>query len=261
MVALAVLAAAMMAIADLGGGALRNFGFARDLSGATLLARGKMAQLEEQYEDQGFRDFDETAEGDFAEEGAPGVRWKAEVLKPATDLSAEQLLAVFLGSSPDDPDTQQMLAKLLGGAAAGGQASGQPTQASAGAPGGVLGGVMQAQMTAFAEVLKKSLRELRLTVTWRDGKRDQGFSVTTHLVVLNPRAPGGARGPNPDIPPNLGAPGQPGQAAGSLPVPPGGAGLPGLAPGGLRPARRSLPQEDGSPPIIRRRRGAGQGGE
>ena len=46
MVALALLAAAFMALADLGGNALRNYGYARDLTAATLLARGKMVELE-----------------------------------------------------------------------------------------------------------------------------------------------------------------------------------------------------------------------
>jgi len=47
MVALAVLAGAMMALADLTGNALRNFAYARDLSVATVLARGKMAEVTE----------------------------------------------------------------------------------------------------------------------------------------------------------------------------------------------------------------------
>lgn len=262
MVALAVLAAAMMAVADLAGGALRNFGYGRDLSNATLLARGKMAELEERYEDSGFRDFDETSEGDFSEEGHPGVRWKAEVLKPAADLTAEQLLAVFLGSSPEDADTQQMLAKLLGGGTPGAAGAAGGTAAS-GVPGGGLGTVLQAQLTAFAEELKRALRELRLTVTWKDGKKDHGFSVATHLVVLNPKAPGGSRGPNPDIPPNLGLPGSAGTATGTLP--PGGAasGVPTLQPQDPGLSQPPRPGSSGAP-VLRRRlpRGApGTGAE
>jgi hypothetical protein len=44
---------------------------------------------------------------------------------------------------------------------------------------------------------------MRLTVSWRDGAVPRGFTVTTHLLVLNPRAPNGARGDNPEVPPNL----------------------------------------------------------
>ena len=72
---------------------------------------------------------------------------------------------------------------------------------------GMLGGFLQTQLAAFGETLKKSLREMRLTVSWQDGKTSHGFTVTTHLLVLNPRAPGGARGDNPEVPPNLAAAG------------------------------------------------------
>jgi len=204
MVALAVLAIALMAVADLTGNALRNHAYARDLSSATLLARGKMAELEQRFEDSGFGDFDETQDGDFADQGQPGMRWKIELRRPDTALSAEQLLATMLGSGPDDAGTQDLLARLLGGAGPG-AAAGAAGAAGGLVPGGALGGVLRAQLTAFGETLKKSLREMRLTVSWKDGKQEHGFTVSTYLVVLNPRAPGGARGPDPDVPAGIAA--------------------------------------------------------
>jgi len=205
MVALAVLAASLMAIADLSGNAVRNYTYARDLSAATLLARGKMAELEERFEDSGFRDFDESLEGDFADQGRPEFRWKAELKKPDSKLSTEQLLSVFLGGSADDADTAGLLGKLLGGGSQG--TGGTPSSGPAsGAPGGPLGGILQTQLTAFGEDIKKSIREMRLTVSWEDGKQKNGFDVATYLVVLNPKAPGGSRGADPDIPPGLASP-------------------------------------------------------
>ncbi|HTP51072.1 MAG TPA: prepilin-type N-terminal cleavage/methylation domain-containing protein [Anaeromyxobacteraceae bacterium] len=202
MVALAVLATALMAISDVTGNAVRNYTYARDLSVATLLARGKMAELEESFEDSGFHDFDESSDGTFADQGRPEFRWKADVKKPDSKLSAEQLLSVFLGGSVDDADTAGLLGKLLG---TGSQATGGgPTSALANAaPGGAMGGIMQTQLTAFGEDIKKSMRELRLTVSWKEGTQEHGFDVSTYLVVLNPKAPGGAHGPDPDIPPGL----------------------------------------------------------
>ncbi len=206
LVALAVLSLGLMAVADLAGTALRQHGYARDLTVATALARGKMAELEETYEDRGFKDFDEDEEGDFADQGRPGFAWRVEVKKPDTTLGPEQLLGVLLGQAAGDASTQDLLQKLMG---AGGQAQG--------APGGLLGGVLSAQLTAFGEQLKKSFRQVTLTVAWRDGRTLHQFDVTTHLVVLNPRAPGGARGAYPDVPPNLpaasgtGMPAAPGQ--------------------------------------------------
>jgi general secretion pathway protein I len=219
MVSLALLAAALMAMADLSGGALRNHAYARDLSAATLLVRGKMAELEQKYEDQGFKDFDETEEGDFHEDGRPDMRWRLELVKPDPNLSPEQLVALLAGGT-DDP--QELIAKLMGsaaGAALGGAAAGAGA-GPVGAAGtstnplaGALTGLMQQQLTALGETLKKSFREMRFTVSWKDGKAAHEFTVTTHLLVLNPRAPNGARGDNPEVPPNLvgaGAPQLPG---------------------------------------------------
>jgi general secretion pathway protein I len=202
MVALAVLAAAFMALAELGGSALRNHAYARDLSAATLLARGKLAELEERYEDSGFKDSDESDEGSFAEEGRPDVRWKVELVRPDPQLGATELMGLLTGAEGGDP--QALLGSLVGGQPAGGE--GAPSAGAsplAAATAGIAGQMLQTQLTAFGEQLKKSLRELRLTVSWDDG-RPRSFTVTEHLVVLNPRAPGGARGDSPDLPPNLG---------------------------------------------------------
>ncbi len=208
MVALAVLAGALMAVAELSGTALRNYGYARDLTMATLLARGKMAEVEEKYEDQGFTDFDETEEGSFADQGQPGIRWRLEVRKPDSSLTAEQLLAALLGAGTDDAGTQELIAKLMGGGTGGADGKGGGGGPTSAGPGGLLGSVLQTQLTAFAEQVKKAVRRVTLTVSWKDGRVDHGFDVSTVMVVLNPRAPGGARGTDPDIPPNVVAPAQ-----------------------------------------------------
>ena len=208
MVALAILAASLMAVADLSGNAMRNYVYSRDLSVATLLARGKMAELEEKYEDSGFTDFDQVEDGTFADQGEPGMRWKLELRKPTSDLTAEKILGAFLGGGEGDTGTQEMIGKLLGGAGGGGAGGGSKGGPSSGAPGGLLGGVLQGQIKAFTEELKKGVRQVSLRVTWKDGKTENGFDVSTYWVVVNPKAPGGARGQNPDIPPNLPTPAQ-----------------------------------------------------
>ena len=230
MVALAILAASLMAVADLSGNALRNYVYSRDLSVATLLARGKMAELEEKYEDAGFTDFDQTEDGTFADQGQPGMRWKLELRKPTSDLTAEKILAAFLGGGDADTGTQEMIGKLLGGSSApsSGGSKGGP---SSGVPGGLLGGVLQGQIKAFTEELKKGVRQVSLRVTWKDGKLENGFDVSTYWVVLNPKAPGGARGQNPDIPPNLAGPAQPSRLPGAPP----------LGPRTLKPGQTNLP--------------------
>lgn len=203
MVALAVLAGAFMALAELGGSALRNHAYARDLSAATLLARGKLAELEERYEDSGFKDSDEQDQGDFSDAGRADMRWTVELVRPDPHLSASDLMGVLAGVEGGDP--QELLAKLFGGGSDAGASKAKgsgPTTTAAAGTAGMAGQLLQTQLTAFGEQLKKALREMRLTVSWNDGK-PRSFTVTEHLVVLNPRAPGGARGDSPDLPPNL----------------------------------------------------------
>ncbi len=82
MVALAILAGALVATSDIVSGALRNHVRAQHLEVATLLARGKMASLEEHYEWKGFRITDEDDEGTFEGDGHPEVRWQLAVKVP-----------------------------------------------------------------------------------------------------------------------------------------------------------------------------------
>jgi len=126
MVALVLLSGALMAATDLAGAALRNHEQARDLNAAVLLARGRLAQLEEQYEDQGFKDGDESDQGDFSAEGWPEFRWRLEVLRPAPSLTADQVVGMLTGAT-GAADAKELAQKLLGGASAsGGGASPSP---------------------------------------------------------------------------------------------------------------------------------------
>ncbi len=240
MVALALLAAALMALSDLLGNAIRNHVYARDLSSATLLARGKLAELEQKYDDQGFRDQDETEEGDFAEAGRAEVRWRADLVKPDPQLTGDQLVSM-IGGAGADPSA--LLGKLMGGAgasaaAAAGAAAGGPTT-GASPLAGMLSGMLQTQLTVLGETVKRSLRELRLTVSWTDGRTPRGFTVTTHLLVLNPKAPGGARGDNPEVP----------QTIAAIPGMPAGSALGGTA--GSAAGDTSRPSATGTPGLPR----------
>jgi hypothetical protein len=165
----------------------------------------------EKIEDSGFKDFDEEDGGDFSEEGRADMRWAVQVLRPAPDLSADQLIGMLVGAS-GAADASDLAQKLLGGQVPRGGTGAAPSSGSAPGPTtamspalGALSGLLQAQITSFGEVLKQAVREVRLTVSWPAGRQQRSFTVTTHLVVLNPRAPGGARGDSPDLPPSLAA--------------------------------------------------------
>ena len=179
MIALAILSAGLLTISEIVGSSLRNHVRARQLDVATLLARGTMAALEWDYDRKGFRDFDEKDEGSFEEQGHPEIRWSVEVLKPQADLTPERILQLFAGQEGGlDALLKQLAPKSDGG----------PQQAMPGA--GAIAQALQAQLTVVGEQGKKGVREVRLTVSWPDGKRAQSFPVVTHMVVLSPREPG-----------------------------------------------------------------------
>lgn len=168
MVALAILAGALLAVSDVVAGALHNHVRARDLEVATLLARAKMAELEDRFEAKGFRPTDEAEEGTFEDDGHPEVRWKVEVTVPPTDLGPDAVLRVLTGS---DQGLEDLLpapdqAPQLG-----------PLQAQ-------LGAILQGVLARLGDQLKRGVRQVRLTVSWPDGKRTESFDVTTHMVVL-----------------------------------------------------------------------------
>jgi general secretion pathway protein I len=168
MVALGILAGALLAVSEIVSGALRNHVRARDLEVATLLARGRMAALEDHYEAKGFPATDESDEGPFEEEGHPEIRWRVEVTAPAGELDGEAMVRALTGSDLKDllppPDQAPQLAAFQA----------QLTVA------------FQALAARLGENVKKGLREVRLTVRWPAGTREESFQVTTHMLVLAP---------------------------------------------------------------------------
>jgi general secretion pathway protein I len=190
MVALAVLALALTAVSDVVGGALRNHVRARQLEVATMLARGRLAEVEAKFEEEGFRDFDQNDDGTFEDEGHPEVTWKMEAIKPQIELGPDAVLKALTGIDGGVAGLLALDSKGLGkgggtgtGGAAGG--AGGPTSSLAGSPMAAAAvGMIQQQLTALGEQLKAGLREVRLTVGWKDGKATESFTLVTHLVVL-----------------------------------------------------------------------------
>jgi general secretion pathway protein I len=213
MVALAVLALALTAASDVVGGALRNHVRARQLEVATMLARGRLAEAEAKFEEEGFRDFDQTEEGTFEDDGHPEVTWKVEAIKPQLELGPDAVLKALTGVEGGVAGLLGIDAKGQGKGAVAGSGAGGPVTSLAGSPlAGAAVGMIQQQLTALGEKLKSGVREVRLTVGWKDGKTTESFALVTHLVVLTPGAqkranpqatgvtPTGAPPPNPPPP-------------------------------------------------------------
>jgi general secretion pathway protein I len=181
MVAMAILAGALLAVSQLTAGALRSHNQAVRLEVATLLARGKLASLQDGFDKDGFRDFDQADEGTFDKEGHPEVRWSLAVVKPRLELGPDQILSVLMGGKGEEGDAVDLASLLGGGKASGDGKDGGGIETLY--PGAAaMAGPLRAQLTVIGEQLKKGLREIRLTVSWQDGARAESFSVVTHMV-------------------------------------------------------------------------------
>ena len=213
MISLAILAVGLVAISSLNGGAVAMHAYGRRATQAALLLRGKMLDVEDELQKNGFSDFNDEKHGDFSDDGAPEYAWVAEILKPDVQLDPAQLLNLVGGGTQGQGTQGQatggasaIAGMLLGGQ--GGATSIPGGGASAALLAGPLGGMMQTQAKTFIETLKKSVREIRLTVSWPDGKERRSVSAS-QIVVILPESVGQAQTtPVPQIPPP-GSPGNP----------------------------------------------------
>ena len=220
MISLAILAVALVAISDLNGGAVAMHAYGRRATEATLLLRGKMLDVEDDLQKKGFSDFNDEQHGSFDEEGSPDYSWSAEILKPDVQLDPSQLLNMLGagGTGQGQGSTgggigaaASALASSLGGA--GNALKGLQGGGAAAMLGGPLGGVLQGQAKTFVETLKKSVREVRLTVSWQEGKQKQDVTASQIIVIL-PESVGAADRTQPVQQP------QPGQNLGTIQTPP-----------------------------------------
>ncbi len=202
-VAMAILGLALMAIFQLNSGAVAMHSYSKKLTVASLLARSKMTDVEQDLYDKGFAADDEEKSGDFSEEGWTSFKWRARILAPRTQgVSPEQLIgAIFNVPMGAGKDGTSALSSLFGGSS--GSTSKLPSSPSTGpAPSGPtsaagalgpMASLMQGQFTQMVDQLTKTVREVHLTVSWPDGSRTETLDLVTHVVSLGP---GGDRNGN-----------------------------------------------------------------
>lgn len=187
MVSLAILSVALVAIIGINGGAVSAHSYAKQVTVATFLARSKMSDLETEFVKDGFTsEFDQTMDGDFSEEGFANYKWRAEIVKP--DLDAANATGMV----------QELIEGFVGGAS---ERAAEAARESGSAPTpytdvssqlSTLQPLIETQVTALTETLEKAVREVRLTVSWADGRNEESLEVVTHMVVLAPAGqPGG----------------------------------------------------------------------
>lgn len=199
-VALSILAVSLVAVLDINSNAVYAHVYAKKLTIATLLARSKMTDLEQKLYDEPLPADDDEDSGDFSEEGWPGYKWRAKIIVPKTNgLSPDQLFGALFGiplqgDGSKGADPTSLLQTMMGGGgmssaslAGAQQAAGQAAQG-----GGLMGllgpmaGMAQQQFTQMVDQLQKSVREVHLTVSWKEGKITESIDLVTHVVSLGP---------------------------------------------------------------------------
>jgi general secretion pathway protein I len=202
-VAMAILGVALLAIFDLNAGAVASHAYVKRLTIATQLARSKMTDLEQELYDKGFELDDVERKGDFAAEGWTGFTWKASILAPQTSgVSPDKLLAaLFAIPEGDGGGVASLFGGMLGsvdgglGSLAGlasvfsGGSSSSPLPPGATGPGGMqalgpFATLAQTQVTQLLDQIRRGVREVRLTVSWKEGTRTESIDVVTHVVSL-----------------------------------------------------------------------------
>lgn len=202
-IALAILGMSLMAIFQISSQAVYAHVYAKKLTVATLLARSKMVDLEQEMHDKGFQLDDDEQAGDFSEEGWASYKWRAKIVAPKTNgLTPDQLIGAIFnlptggGGEGEQGAGMGALAGLLGG---GKPAEGAPPNDPKAGLLGALGpaaGIAQQQFQQMIDTLQKSVREVHLTVSWKEGKLTESIDVVTHVVSLGPGSDrnGGAAG-------------------------------------------------------------------
>ena len=164
MIAIGILAMSLTVLLESQASSVNNAGRSRDLTIATLLARSKMIDLEQQLFDEGFTVGETTEEGDFDEEGFEQVKWESTISEVEMDLSSLAGLCDAFSGGGEEP-------------AEGGGESAMDCEGLLGGMGG-----MEGALGAFTSEIGQSIRLMKLTVTWPVGKYSESLSVRSLIT-------------------------------------------------------------------------------
>jgi len=199
MVAVTILGIALTAIFSSEAAAIRVSGRARFLTTATLLARCKMGEIEEQVLREGLpavsaNDIDECCETGEVE----GFECEWEIMRIVLPDGAP-LGGGGGGGHDDEHGSGNPISGLLGGGSSGSSTGATPTgpptpeQMMSGAMmsgGGDMVGQLALQFVfpILKPQLEEQVRRARVTVRWHEGDREQELDVSQYLVAEQPPA-------------------------------------------------------------------------
>lgn len=152
MAAMLILALVCVAYSENQVGAIQLVKSTRFRDTAVMLASQKMAQLDFRIKTKGIEDLKDEEKGDFENEKFEGYGWSYLKVKiPAPDFSALMSMAVEAGEGEDESQTPQ--ANLDG------------------------------PMKMVMDIWAKSILELRLEITWKEGEQEKSYSLMTHYMA------------------------------------------------------------------------------
>jgi general secretion pathway protein I len=189
MMAIAILAMCLTAIFSSEGGAVRMAGRSRRLGVASLLARCKMGEIEEQVAEEGLPAIFDSGNDECCEEGeVEGYECKWEIVPivlPETMFAPEEG-AAGSGAEPTSPGGN-MIDQL---AAKNSEEGSSFDPAAMLAGGGDTGGLAAMAMGYVFPILKpafeQQIRRATVTVQWREGDSPKELDVTQYLVSQTP---------------------------------------------------------------------------
>ena len=163
MIALAILAMSLITLSSSFQNSVRAANRSRLMTEATLLARYKMVEVEEELFKEGFSDFEEEDEGDFKDEDFDRFKYVLKVEK------------IELPKSVDQQDATEMMGSSSSSSSASSSGTGSPMDAMG-------GGLLSAYYDMIRQVLEKSIRRVQLKVTWKEGAIQREVTVVSYFT-------------------------------------------------------------------------------
>ena len=165
-IALAILAISLTVLLETQIASITNAGRSRDLSIATMLARSKLIDIEQQLFHDGFKASTEEDGGNFSDIGYPEIAWKSRVIEVELNMQALSSLCGTFGAR-----AEAKAQKLTGGDGPPGTGD---CESMLSGFGSILG--------SFTDEMARSMRLLDLNLTWPEGKHSGHLQIHSLLT-------------------------------------------------------------------------------
>lgn len=188
MVALGILLAALVYVAQAQMDATQDSNRAKMLTVASMLARAKMNEIEFDMRRDGFPEFEEEECGDFGDDvygRFSKFKWCVNIDKVELPENLDLTTALGLGA-----DGTSSTSSTSGKGGAPSVASGPLAMLLGGmggmeGMGGMAAAIISSQFGMIKNVIEQAIRKVTLTVSWKEGRKEREFVVVTYITDAN----------------------------------------------------------------------------